>query len=181
MRRITKWLNHKYPYLLNDRLITHPDEVWATDVTYIPMQRGFCYLVAIVDWHTRYIVSWKLSTTLEIDFCIQALHEALQFSQPEIMNSDQGSQFTSPQYTRILKEKAFQISMDGKGRAFDNIIVERLWRTIKYEEVYLHGYENVREAEASIRKYIHFYNYEAYIRPWVIVPPIACIKKKGVK
>ncbi len=150
----------KYPYLLKDLTIAHPDQVWATDITYIPMHRGFCYLVAIIDWHTRYIVSWKLSNTLEIDFCIQALHEALQQGQPEIFNSDQGSQFTSPQFTQILEGKAIQISMDGKGRVFDNIFIERFWRSIKYEEVYLHGYENVRVAEESIRKYIHFYNHE---------------------
>ena len=147
-----------YPYLLKGVVINRPNQVWSTDITYIPMRRGFCYLVAIVDWYTRLIISWKLSVTLEIDFCIQALHEALQQGQPEIMNSDQGSQFTSPQYTQILKEKAIQISMDGKGAWRDNVFVERLWRSVKYEEVYIKAYASVAEARAGIGNYFTFYN-----------------------
>ena len=149
-----------YPYLLKGIEVNHPDRVWSIDITYIPMRRGFCYLVAIVDWYSRLIIAWKLSVTLEIDFCIEALQEALQISQPEIFNSDQGSQFTSHAFVQLLLDKQIQVSMDGKGRVFDNIFIERFWRTIKYEEVYLHAYENVWEAERSIDKYIRFYNQE---------------------
>jgi len=151
-----------YPYLLKGIVVDHPDQVWSVDITYIPMKKGFCYLVAIVDWYSRYIVSWKLSVTLEVDFCIEALQEALQTSQPTIFNSDQGSQFTSKAFVQLLLDQNIQVSMDGKGRVFDNIFIERFWRTIKYEEVYLHSYENVWEAERQIRAYIHFYNLERY-------------------
>lgn len=149
-----------YPYLLKGVAITHPDQVWSVDITYIPMRRGFCYLVAIVDWYSRLIIAWKLSVTMEIDFCIEALQQALQISQPEIFNSDQGSQFTSQAFVNLLLDKQIQVSMDGKGRVFDNIFIERFWRTIKYEEVYLHAYESVWEAERSIGAYIRFYNQE---------------------
>ncbi len=149
-----------YPYLLKGVAITRPDQVWSIDITYIPMRRGFCYLVAIVDWYSRKIIAWMLSVTLEIGFCIEALQKALQSSQPEIFNSDQGSQFTSQSFVQLLHDKQIQVSMDGKGRVFDNIFVERFWRTIKYEEVYLHAYENVWEAEHSIKAYIQFYNQE---------------------
>ncbi len=149
-----------YPYLLKGIEISCPNQVWSIDITYIPMRRGFCYLVAIVDWYSRLIIAWKLSVTLEIDFCIEALQEALQISQPEIFNSDQGSQFTSQAFVQMLLDKQIQVSMDGKGRVFDNIFIERFWRTIKYEEVYLHAYESVWEAERSIDKYILFYNQE---------------------
>jgi putative transposase len=151
-----------YPYLLKGVTIDHPDQVWSVDITYIPMKKGFCYLVAIVDWYSRSIISWKLSVTLEVDFCIEALQQALQISQPTIFNSDQGSQFTSKAFVQLLLDRNIQVSMDGKGRVFDNIFIERFWRTIKYEEVYLHSYENVWEAERQIGAYIHFYNLERY-------------------
>jgi putative transposase len=150
----------KYPYLLKNLTIDHPDQVWATDITYIRMQQGFIYLVAIMDWFSRYVVAWDISITLDAGFCIETLQRALQFSQPEIMNTDQGVQFTSAAYIGILEEKAIQISMDGRGRAFDNIFVERLWRSVKYEEVYLHQYVTVFEARRNLEKYFQFYNTE---------------------
>ncbi len=152
---------HKiYPYVLQEVNIDHPDQVWSVDITYIPLKKGFAYLVAIVDWYSRYILSWKLSVTLEVDFCIEALQYALLMSRPEIFNSDQGSQFTSKAFVQLLLDRNIQISMDGKGRVYDNIFIERFWRTIKYEEVYLRSYENVRDAERRIGAYIYFYNYE---------------------
>ena len=150
----------KYPYLLKNIVIDHPDQVWSTDITYIRMQQGFIYLVAIMDWHSRYVLTWDVSITLDAGFCIETLKRALQFSQPEIMNTDQGVQFTSAAYIGVLEEKAIQISMDGRGRAFDNIFVERLWRSVKYEEVYLHQYATVSEARRNIDKYFRFYNTE---------------------
>ena len=150
----------KYPYLLKNIVIDHPDQVWSTDITYIRMQQGFIYLVAILDWFSRYVVAWDISITLDAGFCIENLKQALQFSQPEIMNTDQGVQFTSVAYIGILEEKAIQISMDGRGRAFDNIFVERLWRSVKYEEVYLHQYATVSEARRRLEKYFQFYNTE---------------------
>jgi len=151
---------HKiYPYLLRKLPVTRPNQVWATDITYIPMARGFVYLVAVVDWFSRRVLSWRLSITLEVDFCIEALEEALaQHGKPDIFNTDQGSQFTSQAFTQILKDAKIAISMDGKGAWRDNVFVERLWRTIKYEEVYLHAYQNVPEARAAIGKYLGFYN-----------------------
>jgi len=150
----------KYPYLLKNIVIDHPDQVWSTDITYIRMQQGFIYLVAIMDWYSRYVLTWDISITLDAGFCIETLKRALQFSQPEIMNTDQGVQFTSTAYTGILEGKAIQISMDGRGRAFDNIFVERLWRSVKYEEVYLHQYVTVSEARHNLEKYFQFYNTE---------------------
>jgi len=151
---------HKiYPYLLRKLAVTGANQVWATDITYIPMKRGFVYLVAIVDWFSRRVLSWRLSITLEVDFCIAALEEALaRFGKPDIFNTDQGSQFTSQAFTDVLKKAGIDISMDGKGAWRDNVFVERLWRTIKYEEVYLHAYQNVPEARAAIGKYLTFYN-----------------------
>jgi putative transposase len=151
---------HKiYPYLLRDLAVTKPNQVWATDISYIPMKRGFVYLVAILDWFSRRVLAWRLSITLETDFCIAALEEALaRYGKPEIFNTDQGSQFTSIAFTDVLKNAGIKISMDGKGAWRDNVFVERLWRTIKYEEVYLHAYENVPEARAAIGKYLNFYN-----------------------
>ncbi len=168
-----------YPYLLQGVVIHHPDQVWSIDITYIPMRRGFCYLVAIVDWYSRLIIAWKLSVTLEIDFCIEALQEALQISQPEIFNSDQGSQFTSHAFVQLLLDKQIQVSMDGKGRVFDNIFIERFWRTIKYEEVYLHAYENVWEAERSIGAYIRFYNQERLHSSLGYQTPLSLYKSKS--
>ncbi len=140
--------------------ITHPNHVWGIDITYIRLQRGWMYLVALIDWYSRFVVSWELDQTLEIDFVLEAVKRALLVGQPKILNSDQGSHFTSPKYTELLLEKDIRISMDGKGRALDNIVTERLWRTIKYEEVYLKDYESPREARKEINNFIHFYNYE---------------------
>ena len=150
---------HKvYPYLLGGMEITRPNQVWAADITYIPMARGFLYLVAIMDWYSRYVLSWRLSNTLDADFCVEALEEALSQGKPEIFNTDQGSQFTGEAFTGLLKQHGVRISMDGKGRYRDNIFVERLWRTVKYEEVYLKAYSNGREAKAGLDAYFRFYN-----------------------
>ncbi|KZL05365.1 Integrase core domain protein [Pseudovibrio axinellae] len=151
---------HKiYSYLLRDIEVTKPNQAWATDLTYIPMEKGFVYLVAVVDWHTRKVLSWKLSITMEADFCIEVLLEALaRYGKPEIFNSDQGSQFTSQDFIKVLKREGIKISMDGKGAWRDNVFVERLWRTIKYEEVYRKAYASIREARASLANYITFYN-----------------------
>jgi len=150
----------KYPYLLRGMDIHLPDQVWGTDITYIRMNRGFVYLVAIMDWFSRYVLSWEISTTLDREFCIQALDNALKISKPEIFNTDQGSQFTSIDFTDRLKNAGIRISMDGRGRAYDNIFVERLWRTVKYEEVYLHDYRTVLEAKHLLAEYFRFYNTE---------------------
>jgi putative transposase len=153
--------DHKvYPYLLKGLEINRVNQVWTADITYLPMARGFLYLVAIMDWHSRYVLSWRLSNTLEVDFCVEALAEAFSKGQPEIFNTDQGSQFTSEAFTGMLQEAGIQISMDGKGRYTDNIFVERLWRSIKYEEVYLKAYQNGSEARAGISAYLDFYNQE---------------------
>ncbi len=153
----------KYPYLLRNMAIERPNQVWSTDITYIRLGVGFAYLVAIIDWYSRYVLSWRLSNTLETDFCIEALHEALQrYGTPEIFNSDQGSQFTSEEFVGVLTGKGISISMDGKGRAHDNIFVERLWRTVKYEDVYLHSYQNIPEAKQGLRQYFEFYNKQRY-------------------
>ena len=151
---------HKiYPYLLRKLAVTRPNKVWAMDIPYIPMARGFVYLAAVVDWFSRKVLAWRLSITLHADFCIEALEEALaRFGKPEIMNTDQGSQFTSSDFIAVLKADEIQISMDGKGAWRDNVFVERLWRTIKYEEVYLRAYDSVSEARASIARYLSFYN-----------------------
>jgi putative transposase len=149
-----------YPYLLRGLVITRPNSVWCTDITYIPMRKGFIYLVAIMDWYSRYILSWRLSLTLDAAFCVEALREALTHGTPEIFNSDQGSQFTSNEFTALLADNDIRISMDGRGRAFDNIFIERLWRTVKYEEVYIKDYVDVREATRSLDAYLRFYNEE---------------------
>jgi putative transposase len=152
---------HKiYPYLLRGLAITHPDQVWSTDITYIPMVNGFMYLVAIIDWYSRYVLAWQLSNTLDGTFCLDTLHRALQRSQPEIFNSDQGSQFTAQAFTGCLAEAGIRISMDGRGRALDNIFVERLWRSLKYEDIYLKDYETVRALDGGLQDYFDFYNYE---------------------
>jgi len=147
-----------YPYLLRDVTIDRPDVAWATDITYIRLKHGFVYLVAVIDLYSRYIVSWQLSTTLETDFCCEALKQALKSGRPEYFNTDQGSQFTSEDFTSILKERKIQISMDGKGRVIDNIFIERFWRSLKYEEVYTKSYESVEDCRRSIRSYIDRYN-----------------------
>lgn len=152
---------HKvYPYLLRGMEIARVNQVWAADITYIPMARGFVYLVVIMDWHSRYVLAWRVSTTLEADFCVDALEEALSKGVPEIFNTDQGSQFTSEAFTGVLLGHGVRISMDGRGRCMDNVFVERLWRSVKYEEVYLKAYESVPEARTSIGAYLGFYNDE---------------------
>jgi len=148
-----------YPYLLRGMTISRTNQVWATDITYIPMAHGFAYLVAIIDWYSRRVLSWRLSNTLEADFCVEALQEALsRFGTPRIFNTDQGSQFTSEDFTSVLRDRGIKISMDGKGRFLDNIFVERLWRSLKYEEVYLNVYDSLTEARAGIAKYFEFFN-----------------------
>jgi len=148
-----------YPYLLRGLTIDRPNPVWATDITYIPMARGFVYLVAVMDWFARRILAWRLSNTLEASFCIEAIEEALaKYGCPQIFNTDQGSHFTSADFTSVLSRHAIAISMDGKGAWRDNVFVERFWRTVKYEEVYLHAYDSVGEAQQSISRYLDFYN-----------------------
>jgi putative transposase len=148
-----------YPYLLRNLAVTRPNQAWAMDISYIPMARGFVYLAAVVDWFSRKILSWKLSITMDVSFCLEAVEEALsRHDKPAIFNTDQGSQFTSEVFTRQLKNHEIAISMDGKGRWRDNVFVERIWRTIKYEEVYLRAYDSVHEARTSLGKYIEFYN-----------------------
>lgn len=151
----------KYPYLLRGLDITRPNQVWSMDITYIPMKKGFMYLCAVIDWHSRYLLGWKLSNTLSTDFCIDALEEAVAVhGKPEIVNTDQGSQFTSDAFTDWVKDKEIRLSMDGKGRATDNVMIERFWRSLKYEKIYLHGYANNLELFLGITEYIHFYNEE---------------------
>ena len=147
-----------YPYLLRDLVITRPNQVWAADITYLPMTRGFLYLVAIMDWRSRYVLAWRLSNTLETGFCAEALGEALNQGTPQVFNTGQGSQFTSREFTQLLREHSVRISMDGRGRYQDNIFVERLWRTVKYEEVCLKAYANGLEAHRGLREYFRFYN-----------------------
>lgn len=151
---------HKvYPYLLRGVSVTRPNQVWSTDVTYIRLTRGFVYLVAIVDWYSRKVLSWRLSNTMDAAFCVDALEAALRLhGKPEIFNSDQGTQFTSKAFTDVLKDAGVAISMDGRGRVFDNIFVERLWRTLKYEDVYLKGYANLGELTIGLSEYFQFYN-----------------------
>ncbi|WP_223306358.1 IS3 family transposase [Mameliella alba] len=153
---------HKtYPYLLRGLRVDRPNQVWCSDITYLPMRRGFLYLVAIMDWHTRKVLSWRISNTLEADFCVEALNEAIhKFGPPEIMNTDQGAQFTSFAWTDRLRRSGVRISMDGKGRFLDNIFIERLWRTLKYECVYLHAWETGSETKAAIRNWMAFYNHQ---------------------
>ncbi len=152
---------HKiYPYLLCGIQTTRPNQVWAADITYIPMARGFLYLVAIIDWYSRYVLFWRLSNTLDAGFCVEALEEALKKDRPEIFNTDQGAQFTGEAFTGLLEQHGIRISMDGKGSYNDNLFIERLWRTVKYEEVYLKAYQDGREARIGLGKYFCFYNTE---------------------
>jgi len=152
---------HKvYPYLLRDLEITRPNQVWAADITYIRMARGWLYLMAILDWFSRYVVAWEISITLEADFCVATLQRALSLGRPEIFNTDQGSQFTSDDWIKTLKDAQVAISMDGRGRVFDNIFIERLWRSVKVEEVYLHDYQTVLEVRDGLGWYFPFYNEE---------------------
>jgi putative transposase len=152
---------HKsYPYLLRNLPITHVNQVWSADITYIPMPRGFMYLVAVMDWFSRYVLSWQLSNTLDSLFCLDALQQALHWGKPEIFNTDQGVQFTASHFTGWLEKEQIQISMDGRGRALDNIFIERLWRSVKYEDIYLKNYATVPQLEAGLVEYFHFYNHE---------------------
>lgn len=166
---------HKiYPYLLGGISINRPGQVSAADITYIPMAKGFLYLVCVVDWHSRFILGWRLSNSLDSEFCTEALKDSLAYGVPEICNTDQGSQFTSTDFTDVLKDVGAKISMDGKGRCMDNIFVERLWRSLKYEEVYLKAYDSVESARKNIAEWIRFYNFErphqalGYMTPWEV-------------
>lgn len=149
-----------YPYLLRGLAITRPNQVWSTDITYIPLARGFMYLVAVLDWYSRYVLSWQLSNTLEGRFCLEALEVALAQGQPEIFNTDQGAQFTAHKFTSRLVNAGIRVSMDGRGRALDNVFVERLWRSVKYEDVYIHDYATVPELDQGLARYFTFYNHE---------------------
>jgi putative transposase len=175
----------KYPYLLTDMAIDHPDQVWCADITYIRMLHGFVYLVAIMDWYSRFVLAWETSTTLDTPFCLSALEKALELSTPDIFNTDQGSQFTSREFTDRLKRGDILISMDGRGRVYDNIFIERLWRSVKYEEVYLYHYHTVSEARNGLAKYFLFYNmerlheslgyqppYEIYVKDRLNISPV---------
>ncbi len=148
----------KYPYLLQGLAVTHPDHVWSADITYVRLEKGFCYLTAILDWFSRYVIAWGLSETLESDFCVRCLEDALLDGVPDIHNSDQGVQFASEDYTGILEDYEIRISMDARGRCFDNIFTERLWRTVKYENVYLQSYRTVDDTREGLSEYFNFYN-----------------------
>jgi putative transposase len=149
-----------YPYLLRDLKIERPNQVWCSDITYIPMRHGFMYLVAVLDWYSRHVLSWRLSNSMDADFCVEALDDALQFATPEIFNTDQGSQFTSREHTEKLKSHGVAISMDGKGRAIDNVMIERLWRTVKYEDIYLKDYATGTDLFKGLESYFDFYTRE---------------------
>jgi len=186
-----RWLSKKdsshkvYPYLLNGLDIKRSNQVWASDITYIRMKRGFLYLVAVMDWYSRYVLSWAVSISLETAFCIETLERALEMGCPEIFNSDQGSQFTSKDFTDELLARSVKISMDGRGRVFDNIFIERLWRSLKYEEVYLKEYATVTDAVENITHYFHFYNEERihqsldYKTPNEVYYGMSKIREKG--
>jgi putative transposase len=167
--------NHKvYPYLLRGVAINRVNQVWSMDITYVRLGRGFAYLTATIDWHSRYVIAWRLSNTLNSDFCVECLKDALQYGKPDIFNTDQGSQFTSEAFTKVLRDANIKISMDGRGRAVDNIFVERLWRTVKYENIYLKGYMTIPETREGLREYFDWYNMERlhqsldYKTPWDI-------------
>jgi putative transposase len=172
--------HRKYPYLLRGVAINRCDQVWSMDITYVPLRRGFLYLTAVLDWHSRYVLSWELSNALESSFCVAALERALAGSRrPEIFNTDQGVQFTSQAFTGRLEERGIAISMAGKGRALDNVFVERLWRSVKYEEIYPKAYENGWEAETSLEKYFRFYNQERLHQSLGYRPPALVYAQKG--
>lgn len=152
---------HKvYPYLLRNVPITRVDHDWSTDITYIPLQDGHVYLCAVIDWHSRYVISWSVSCSMDGPWCRSVLQEALMQGRPEVFNTDQGSQFTSPDYVKELISRDIKVSMDGRGRALDNVFVERLWRTVKYENVYLKGYEDMKQLKAGLKEYVEFYNHK---------------------
>lgn len=163
----------RYPYLLRGLSIDRINQVWSTDITYIRLARGFVYLTAIIDWFSRYVLAWELSTTLDTSFCLEALDRALRTARPEIFNTDQGVQFTSQDFTERLRAAQIRISWDGRGRALDNIFVERLWRSVKYEEVYIKDYRSVSDARNGLNRYFQFYNYERYHRSLDYKTPFA--------
>ena len=166
-----------YPYLLRNLEINRPNQVWCCDITYIPLSLGFLYLVAVMDWFSRYVLAWRLSNSMDVDFCIEALEDALSFGKPEIFNTDQGSQFTSREFTGALKSQGITISMDGKGRAIDNVMIERLWRTVKYEEVYLKEYASGTDCRNGLASYFDFYDHQRAHQslnrqtPWAVYRP----------
>jgi putative transposase len=149
-----------FPYLLRNVVISHPDQVWSTDITYVPLRNGFVYLTAVMDWYSRYVLSWRLSNRLEGSFCVEALDEALSQGKPEVFNTDQGSQFTSAVFVNRLLDRAVAVSMDGRGRALDNVFIERLWRSVKYQEIYLRDYATAADVEEGLRLYFEKYNHE---------------------
>jgi len=171
----------KYAYLLKDMDITENNQVWSTDITYIKMKKGFAYLTAVIDWHSRFVLSWKLSNTLHTDFCIETLNDAFKHGKPLVFNTDQGSQYTSDEFTGILAENDIWISMDGKGRALDNIIIERLWRTVKYEKIYLNEFENMVELKEALAEYFNRYNYERKHQSLGYKTPAQVYYKEGVR
>jgi len=169
-----------YPYLLNGYTIDRPNQVWSADITYIRMTKGFVYLTAIIDWYSRYVLSWRLSNTLDSHFCVESLKEALEQGCPEIFNTDQGVQYTSSEFVSVLLNANVQISMDGKGRALDNVFVERLWRTVKYEHIFLHEYTTVKELSAGLRKFFEYYNTERLHQSLEYSTPLEVHQKKLV-
>jgi putative transposase len=176
---------HKvYPYLLRGVEISRVNQVWSMDITYIRLGRGFVYLAAVVDWHSRYVIAWRLSNTLTADFCVECLQDALQYGKPEIFNTDQGCQFTSEVFIQTLLKAGITISMDGRGRALDNIFVERLWRTVKYEDVYIKGYQTIPEAQEGLKDYFDYYNMERrhsslkHNTPWTIFSGLEMMASK---
>lgn len=180
--------NRIYPYLLRDVDVIRPNQVWCADITYIRLSWGFAYLVAIVDWYSRCVLSWRLSNTLEADFCVEALWEAIdKYGTPDVFNTDQGTQFTSQEFINVLVTNNISISMDGRGRCLDNIFVERLWRTVKYENVYLKGYQAIPEARTGLAEYFEFYNKERFHQsldnktPWEVYSSLPGVSTKSVK
>lgn len=175
-----------FPYLLRGVSIARTNQVWSMDITYIRLKHGFIYLAVVMDWRSRYVLSWKISNTLTSDFCVEALKEAFGYGTPDIFNTDQGSQFTSEEFVSVLKARNIQISMDGRGRAMDNIFVERLWRSVKYENVYLKGYETIPEAEAGLKEYFDFYNLRRrhqsldYKTPWLVYSGLEVTQNSSV-
>ncbi len=178
-------LQHRvFPYLLRDVPIARVNQVWSMDITYIRLGKGFVYLTAIMDWHSRYVIAWRMSNTLTADFCVECLQDALEYGKPEVFNTDQGCQFTSDKFTEVLLNKRIAISMDGRGRALDNIFVERLWRTVKYEDVYLKGYQTIPDTQAGLSVYFDYYNMERrhsslkHQTPWAVFSGIEIIGLK---
>jgi putative transposase len=166
---------HKvYPYLLKDVIIERPNQVWSSDITYVPLGQGYLYLVAVMDWYSRLVLSWRLSNSLDADFCVEALDDAFEYGRPEIFNTDQGAQFTSTGFTQRLLSESIEISMDGRGRALDNVFIERLWRTVKYEDIYLKEYVSGADCQKGLRSYFNFYCHERphqsldYRTPWEV-------------